>query len=77
MHFYLLIRWVDEHAKNTEKLLTKHEYVLENVEQILERNDNTLAGERDGREIVNFLRNKNALVTMAFQVDVQGVFKAK
>ena len=49
MHFYLLIRWVDEHAKNTEKLLTKHEYVLENVEQILERNDNTAAGERDGK----------------------------
>ena len=76
-HFYLLIRWVDAHAQNTVKLLTKHGYLTENVDQILARNDNTLPGERDGKEIADFLKNKNALVTMAFQIDVQGVFKAK
>ena len=70
-----MIRWVASHAINTEKILDKHQYILENVENILERNDNTPAGIRDGQEIVDFLKNKNALVTMAFQIDIQGVFK--
>ena len=43
----------------------------------MSRDDNTEAAERDGKEIIDFLKNKNALVTMAFQIDVQGVFKAK
>ena len=30
-------RWVDASATNTIKLLDKHEYLLENVESILDR----------------------------------------
>ena len=55
--------------------MEKHPYLLENVKSIVARDDNTEAGLRDGTEIVDFLENKNALVTMAFQLDVQSVFK--
>ena len=55
--------------------MEKHPYLLENVKSIVARDDNTEAGLRDGEEIVDFLENKNALVTMAFQLDVQSVFK--
>ena len=77
MNYLHLNRWVAASAQNNEKLLDKHPYVLENVNLILERNDNTQTGTVDGQEIVDFLTNKNALVTIAFQKDIQSVFKAK
>ena len=70
-------RWVASHAEITEKLLAKQQYIVKNVETISARNDNTEAAARDSQAILDFLTNKNALVTMAFQLDVQGVFKAK
>ena len=70
-------RWVASHVEAMIKLLEKWQYLLENVSNIFARDDNTEVGKENAEEILDFLKNKHALVTMAFNIDVQSVFKSE
>ena len=70
-------RWVASHVEAMIKLLTKWKYILENVWSILARQDNTEVGEKKANDIINFLENKHAMVAIAFNIDVQTIFKAE
>ena len=70
-------RWVASHVEAMIKLLLKWQYILENILSILGRQDNTGVGEEQANEVANFLQNKHAIVAIAFNIDVQGVFKGE
>ena len=55
-------RWVASHVEAMIKLLGKWQYLLENISSILGRNDNSEVGKKNAGEIVDFLKNKHALV---------------
>ena len=68
-------RWVASHVEAMIRLLMKWKYILENVMSILGRQDNTEVGERKANNIIDFLQNKHAMMAIAFNIDVQSVFK--
>ena len=81
MYLYIsfpFYRWVSSHYISMLKIFTNLEHLLNNLQSIAETKGKFGEGARnDADDLYDFLSNKNAIMHIVFNFDVQALFKVR